>query len=111
MLSLITGNGLADAGRPEGDQSIYADAGLLRVHASLHAAIGASFAMADASEAISLARRACDVPDGTAHEFVFRAIGATLDAIPGAERRSGFALLIVAAAASITPQVPVPDLG
>ncbi len=108
---LLDGRDGEDLRGPRGDGFICADAGLLRVHASLHAAIGAAFAMVDASEAISLARAGCDIGPGVADAPVYRAIAATLDAIDRREARSRFALLVVAAAAALTPQVAVPEFG
>lgn len=107
---LVTGEPGEDMGGPPRDGFVCADAGLLRVHGSLQAALGAAFAGIDAREATTLGRHACDVAAGEKDEAVYRAIAATLDAIDPGDRRSQLTLLILAAAAALTPQVPVPDL-
>ncbi len=106
---LLDGTDGEDLGAPPGDGFICADAGLLRVHAALHAALGAAYAGTDASEATALARQACAVPVGEKDEEVYRAIAATIDTVDPTTRRGQLLPLILAAAAALTPQVAVPN--
>jgi hypothetical protein len=82
----------------------------VRVHASLHGAISLAFVGADTDEAVTLARLGCVVAEDAPHASVYRAIAATLDAIDFTAdgRRHVIRPLIVAAAAALTPDVPVP---
>lgn len=111
LLRLVDRQAGDELGPAKGDDFMRADAGLLRVHASLHAALGGSRAAADPLEPISLARAGCDVDPDVHDADVYRAIAATLDAIDHSEVRTRFRLLVIAAVVALTPQVPVPDLG
>jgi len=83
------------------------DLGLLRVAGNLQTATAAVLAGDDPTEPFELARRAVERPSAS-YEHVYRALTATLDvAAAGPGRRS---LLVVALAAALTPDVPVPDL-
>lgn len=97
------------AGREADPGEIGVDAGLLRVHASIQTAIGNSLGGGDPAESIALARAGCDVDPSARHADLYRAIAATLDAVDLAERRLSFRLLVVAAAAALTPGVAVPS--
>ncbi|MDH3731787.1 MAG: amidohydrolase family protein [Acidimicrobiia bacterium] len=111
LLALLDGSTPPDLGPAAGTNRIVADPGLIRAHASTHGALTSVFAHADMTEPLSLARLACDVPPGTPHEAVFRAIKATLDAVDEAQdRRMEVALLITASGAALTPEVDLPDL-
>lgn len=101
----VTGDGATQ----RSDGTLRADVGLLRVHASIQSAIGSARVGGDPTESISLARSGCDVHPSAPHADVHRAIAATLDAIDPAEKRLTFRLLVIAAAAALTPQVAVPS--
>lgn len=110
LVRLLAGREGAVLGPAPGIEFVSGDPGLMRVHASLHGAIANAFSGHDPREAMSLARLGCEVPPGVPHERVYRAIAALLDSIrPEGERRSRVIRpLIVAAAAALTPEVPVP---
>jgi hypothetical protein len=107
---LLDGREGAGLGPAPGIEFVSGDPGLMRVHASLHGAIANAFSGHDPREAMALARLGCEVPPGVPHEDVYRSIAGLLDSIrPGDERRSRVVRpLIVAAAAALTPEVPVP---
>lgn len=109
---LLAGEDGADLGPAPGDDFVTGDPGLLRVHASLHGAVVRAFGRHDCTEPASLARLACVVPDDAHHARVFRAIGATLDAVDlHSEQRSQVVRpLIVAATAALTPEVALPSI-
>ncbi len=109
---LLAGTGTADLGPAPGDGFLAEDAGLLRLHASLHGAIERTFGGSDPAEPISLARAAADVAGQVRHAEVYRAIATTLDVVAATppERRSRIALLLIAASAALTPGVPVPEM-
>ncbi len=100
-----------DVGVPDVPGVVGVDAGLIRIHASIQAAIGSILVGGDPSESIALARAGCEVPESMPRSAVYRAIAATLDAVDVAEHRLSFRLLVIAAAAALTPGVPVPSLG
>ena len=107
---LLEGRAGGDADPAVGDGFVTGNPGLLRVHASLHGAIAITLAGGDPAEAVSLARLGCVVPDGARHAGIFHAMGETLDRIDlTSDRRSTIVRpLIVAATASLTPDVAVP---
>ncbi len=112
LLRLVAGKSGENLGPAPGDGFLAADAGLGRIHANLHGAIVSTFAGTDASEPISLAFAAADVGTGVPHRQVYADVAATLavvQATPEGER-SRLALLLIAAAAALTPEVPVPGL-
>ena len=86
------------------------DHGLMRLHASLHRAAVGALARQDVSEPVALARLACVVPDGDDHHDLHLAIRNSLDRIDPTATRGIARPLIVLAAASLTPDAPVPDL-
>jgi uncharacterized protein len=107
-----------ELGPPAGDGSISRDPLMLRVHSFLTSAIGQGFAGVDPKETLALAALACHVRDGDPHAQIYRTILALLDAREaydpsGDGRPSRFArglhLIVVAAALSRTPDVPLPD--
>ncbi len=112
LLRLVAGDDGPQVGPAPGDGFLQADAGLLRVHASLHGAIVSTFAGSDASEPMSLARAAAQVVADVPHKQVYAAVAATLAVLEQVTEggRKQLAPLLVAAAASLTPNVPVPDL-
>ncbi len=96
--------------RPPDHRSDPPDPALVRVHALLRGAIVLAFARADTSEQIDLARLSCRVPDSSPAAEVLAAVAAILDDIDfSSEYRSAIIRpLLVAAAAALTPAVPVP---
>lgn len=123
MRALFGGNllSLIDGVRPDRlatmpDHSIVPDDPLLlSVYADLHGAIGEVLQGCDASQAMSLARLACDVRDDHRHSEVLGAIAVSLDRLGTADRsrdhRSQVGRpLIAVASAALTPSQPVPDL-
>lgn len=108
---LLEGGPAADVGPAPGDGFVPGDAGLIRVHASLHGAVVQAFSRRDASEAVSLARLGCRVPPGSPHAAIYDAIGHTLDLIDFASRRRSRIVrpLLLAAAAALTPDAGAPD--
>lgn len=107
--SLLAWEQPGDAGAADVDGMVRVAAGLVRVHASIQSAIGSILVGGDPSESIALARAGCDVPASMERFDVYRAIAATLDAVDLAEHRLSFRLLVIAAAAALTPGVAVPD--
>lgn len=111
LATLLDGRDEDDLGAAPGDGFLRTDAGLLRVHASLHGAIAGAFATQDIREPVWLARLGCEVPDEARHAEVHRAIAATLDRIDteSSTRSEILRPLILAASAALTPTVPVPE--
>jgi predicted TIM-barrel fold metal-dependent hydrolase len=107
---LLAGEDGADLGPAPGGEFVTGDPGLVRVHASLHGAIVTAFAGGDPAEPVSLARLGCIVPESALHAEVYAAVGATLDRLDSADhdRRRLIRTLVVAAAAALTPEVPLP---
>lgn len=111
LWNLLNGQRTTDLGSAAGHNFVPRDPGLLRIFASIQAAIAAAFGGADPQESVALARLACDVPEATRYADTFRAIDETLKAIDLGGRRSQVARpLIVAATAALTPTVLVPDI-
>lgn len=81
------------------------DATLLRLHAKLHAAIAIGISGGDPAEAVDLALLAMRHRDRDEH---VTALEATARAAATAEPRDRIELLLLAAHAALTPQVPVP---
>ena len=109
---LLESRGEAELGPAAGNGFLTRDPGLLRVYASLHGAIVRAFSKGETAEPVALARLACDVGPGAAHEEVFRAIAATIDLIDlTTDRRSQVVRpLLMAASAALTPNVAVPAI-
>lgn len=115
LLSLVAGV------RPEPLRStpstsiVPSDPLLIGVYADLHGAIGEVLQGCDASQAMSLARLACEVRDSHPHAEVLGAIAASLDRLDTVDRsrdhRSQVGRpLIAVASAALTPSQPVPDV-
>lgn len=111
LVEILAGRRPADLGPAPGDGFVPGDAGLIRIHASLHGAITHAFASGDASEEVSLARLGCEVPSGSPHAAVYEAIARTLDAIDLTSGRRSVVVrpLLAAATAALTPDAGVPD--
>jgi predicted TIM-barrel fold metal-dependent hydrolase len=108
---LLDGEDGDDLGPAPGDDFVTGDPGLLRVHASLHGAVVQAFSGADMAEPVSLARLGCVVPDDAHHAGTLRAVADLLAGIDltAPQRSRTVRPLIVAAAATLTPDVSVPD--
>jgi uncharacterized protein len=112
-LRIATGEQLRPAGPAIGERERTQHVLLDRVSEFLLLAVIATMRGADGTEMLALARLACDVPDQIDDAPVFAAIRSLLDAHdelaatqPTDRRRIG--LLILAATAARTPDVPVP---
>jgi predicted TIM-barrel fold metal-dependent hydrolase len=86
------------------------DVRLLRLQSYVLAALAASFAGTDPTEAAELALRACDGPwpEGSAVPSMRQLLSATVEASGEEHRRLRFGLLLVAASAASTPDVAAP---
>ncbi len=90
---------------------------LERVVANLTAALGRAFGGADATEPVALARLACDVPPGVAHEELFTTLKTLFAAYeatdapppPGRGFPDALRLLVAALCFAATPQAPLPE--
>lgn len=104
---LLEGLAPDDTG-PSPNQPVSIDTGLLRLHANLQAAVVRAFARIDATEPVSLARLACDVPPEDPNAALMAAIAATLDRIDPTATSGIVRPLIALSAAALTPGLPVP---
>ncbi|HEX3802066.1 MAG TPA: amidohydrolase family protein [Solirubrobacteraceae bacterium] len=112
-LRLAAGEPLAVAGPAVGERECASHLLLDRVAHLLEIATMLEFRLGDGSEVLALAQLACNVPDEIDDAPVFAAIRGLLNAYEIAhaadpEDRSTRAVLILATAVAMTPDVPVP---
>ncbi|MEZ5174885.1 MAG: amidohydrolase family protein [Acidimicrobiia bacterium] len=112
LLDLVEGRRPDKVGEPVGSGIMPVDPVGYTVYASFHAAITQILRGGDPGEAISLGKLAVRVPDDHPHAAMFAAVSATMEHIDfTSPRRSDIIRpLIVAAAAVLTPEQPLPRI-
>lgn len=114
-LRIAAGEPLRSLGPAVGERDHAPHVLLDRVAEMLQLSVMLSFRGVDGAETLSLARQACDVPDGIDDGPVFTAMRYLLDQYDAAtaaeEGRAATLFLMLAAMVARTPDVPVPSFG
>ena len=112
ILSLVSGVRPTVVGEPAGSAVIPQDPVVYTVYASFHAALTQMINGGDPDEAVSLAKLAVRVPDDHPHSAMFAAVSATMERIDFSSGRRSEVVrpMLVAAAAVLTPNQPLPAL-